>query len=285
RTISMIEKYNGGIVPSPNVSTEFDQNLIEMISSMPHKVDEAMDNLQYSEAFECIWKVIRRSNKYIDETAPWNLAKDQENKGILDTVLYNLYESLRVVGVMISPMLHKTADKMFEQLNVANEYRTYESRRFGCNEKNVKVTKGEMLFPRLDIEKELEFLEDLFSPKNEVVKEIPVVHKDEITIDDFEKIELKTAKVLECEKHPKAEKLLVFKLQVGNETRQIVSGIANYYKPEELIDKTLVVVLNLKPVKLRGVISEGMILSAANSDETVLKVLSLDGLEDGWEVK
>lgn len=285
RAISMIEKYNDAKLPTSKIATEFDDNLIEMINTMPANVDAAMNNLQYSEAFECIWKVIRRSNKYIDETAPWNLAKDETNKPVLDTVLYNLYEALRVVAVMISPMLHKTAEKIFEQLNVSEELRIYEAAKFGLGGNDVTVKKGDMLFPRLDVEKELEFLEELFVAKTDKVEDVPVIHKDEITIDDFEKIELRTAQVLECEKHPKAEKLLVFKLQVGNETRQIVSGIANYYKPEELIGKTLVVVLNLKPVKLRGVMSEGMILSAANADETTLKVIDVTGLEDGWEVR
>lgn len=298
RTVSMVEKYNGSIVPKSKKATDFDAALIEIASNLYRKVDKAMNDVQFSEAFEEIWKLIRRCNKYIDETTPWILAKDESKKDELDTVLYNLVESLRIVAVMISPMLHVTAKKIFDQLNTPEELKTYESVfEFGKTISGTTLLKGEMLFPRLDVEKETLFLEELFSPtinteEKEVVQEIKVVqevqdiqHKEEIIYDDFDKIELRVAEVLQCVKHPKADKLLLFKLKVGNEERQIVSGIANFYKPEELVGKKVVIVANLKPVKLRGEISQGMILSAATDNDEMLEVVEVKTIESGSEVR
>lgn len=288
RTISMIEKYNDSKIPEPKKSTEFDSSLIEIAQNLAEKVDKAMDGLQFSEAFEEIWKLIRRCNKYIDETMPWALAKDESKKDELDTVLYNLAECLRIVAVMISPMLHVTAGKIFEQLNTKEELRNYESvLGFGKTEINTIVKKGDMLFPRLDVEQETAFLEDLFSPDSIEEKEevVEIKHKEEIVYDDFDKVELRVAEVLECKKHPKADKLLLFKLKVGNEERQIVSGIASFYKPEELVGKKVVIVANLKPVKLRGEISQGMILSAATDDDSMLEVVEVKGIPSGSEVR
>lgn len=292
RTVSMVEKYNDSKVPNSTKPTEFDASLIEIASNLYKKVDKAMNEVQFSEAFEEIWKLIRRCNKYIDETTPWTLAKDESKKDELDTVLYNLVESLRIIAVMISPMLHVTAKKIFEQLNTPQELKTYESVfEFGKTVPGTALIKGDMLFPRLDVEKETLFLEDLFSPtintqeKEEVEEIIEIKHKEEILYDDFDKIELRVAEVLECTKHPKADKLLIFKLKVGNEERQIVSGIAKFYKPEELIGKKVVIVANLKPVKLRGEISEGMILSAATDDDSMLEVVEIQKIESGFEVR
>ena len=288
RTISMIEKYNDSKIPKPKKSTEFDASLIEIAQNLSEKVDKAMDGLQFSEAFEEIWKLIRRCNKYIDETMPWALAKDESKKDELDTVLYNLAECLRIVAVMISPMLHVTAGKIFEQLNTKEELRNYESvLGFGKTEIDTIVKKGDMLFPRLDVEQETIFLEDLFSPDSIEEKEevVEIKHKEEIVYDDFDKVELRVAEVLECKKHPKADKLLLFKLKVGNEERQIVSGIANFYKPEELVGKKVVIVANLKPVKLRGEISQGMILSAATDDDSILEVVEVKAIPSGSEVR
>lgn len=292
RTVSMVEKYNDSKVPNSTKSTDFDASLIEIASNLYKKVDKAMNEVQFSEAFEEIWKLIRRCNKYIDETTPWTLAKDESKKDELDTVLYNLVESLRIIAVMISPMLHVTAKKIFEQLNTPQELKTYESVfEFGKTVPGTALIKGDMLFPRLDVEKETLFLEELFSPtintqeKEEVEEIIEIKHKEEILYDDFDKIELRVAEVLECTKHPKADKLLIFKLKVGNEERQIVSGIAKFYKPEELIGKKVVIVANLKPVKLRGEISEGMILSAATDDDSMLEVVEIQKIESGFEVR
>ena len=291
RTVSMIEKYNDSIVPEPKVFDSVHAELKQVASSMPAKVDDAMNRMQFNEALEEIWKVVRRSNKYVDETMPWVLAKDETKKDELDTVLYNLAEALRLVTVMISPLLHITAKKIFEQLSAGEEIRTYESAlSFGGLKPGTKVAKGEMLFPRLDIEKELEVMESMFKPKTEEpVKEEAetkeIIHKDEITIDDFAKMELRVGRVLEASKHPKADRLLVFKIQVGSEIRQIVSGIAKFYDPKDLIGRNVVIVANLKPVNLRGVESQGMILSAATDDDSKLVVIQAEGIEDGVEVR
>ena len=284
RTVSMVEKYTDGIVMEYNASTEFDESLETIINELFEKFDEAMENMQFNEAFEELWKLVRRANKYIDETMPWKLAKDDTKQEELRSVLYHLIETLRVVAVFLRPMLTITSDKILEQINIPVEAATLDSVKvFGGYPFETKVKRGENLFPRLDIEKELQEMELLFVDKKEESTSTP--HKDEITIEDFDKIELRVAKVLECEQHPKADKLLVFKLKVGSEERQIVSGIAKFYKPEDLIGKKLVVVLNLKPVKLRGVVSEGMILSAATEDDTSLVTISAEGIIDGVEVR
>lgn len=286
RTISMVEKYNDGKLPAIGRTTEFDASLIALAEAMPAKVDKAMNNIQFSEAFEEIWKLVRRCNKYIDETMPWALAKDESKKSELNTVLYNLTESLRMIGVMISPMLHVTADKMFEQLNVPQDLKSFESvQGFGKLPEGTVLNKGEILFPRLDVELETQFLEELFSPKTPEDNEPDIEHKELIAYEDFEKVELRVAEVLECKKHPKADRLLVFKLKLGKEERQIVSGIANFYKPEEMVGKKVVVVVNLKPVKLRGEISEGMILSAATDDDSLLEVVEVKTIKSGSEVR
>ncbi|WP_454964811.1 methionine--tRNA ligase [Filifactor alocis] len=284
RTVSMVEKYTDGIVMEYNASTEFDESLETIINELFKKFDEAMENMQFNEAFEELWKLVRRANKYIDETMPWKLAKDDTKQEELRSVLYHLIETLRVVAVYLRPMLTITSDKILEQINIPVEEATLDSVKvFGGYPFGTKVKRGENLFPRLDIEKELQEMELLFVDKKE--ESTSTSHKEEITIDDFNKIELRVAKVLECEQHPKADKLLVFKLKVGSEERQIVSGIAKFYKPEDLIGKNLVVVLNLKPVKLRGVVSEGMILSAATEDDTSLVTISAEGIIDGVEVR
>lgn len=284
RTVSMVEKYTDGIVMEYNASTEFDESLETIINELFEKFDEAMENMQFNEAFEELWKLVRRANKYIDETMPWKLAKDDTKQEELRSVLYHLIETLRVVAVFLRPMLTITSDKILEQINIPVEEATLNSVKvFGGYPFETKVKRGENLFPRLDIEKELQEMELLFVDKKE--ESTSTSHKEEITIDDFNKIELRVAKVLECEQHPKADKLLVFKLKVGSEERQIVSGIAKFYKPEDLIGKKLVVVLNLKPVKLRGVVSEGMILSAATEDDTSLVTISAEGIIDGVEVR
>lgn len=284
RTVSMVEKYTDGIVMEYNASTEFDESLETIINELFEKFDEAMENMQFNEAFEELWKLVRRANKYIDETMPWKLAKDDTKQEELRSVLYHLIETLRVVAVFLRPMLTITSDKILEQINIPVEEATLDSVKvFGGYPFETKVKRGENLFPRLDIEKELQEMELLFVDKKE--ESTSTSHKEEITIDDFNKIELRVAKVLECEQHPKADKLLVFKLKVGSEERQIVSGIAKFYKPEDLIGKNLVVVLNLKPVKLRGVVSEGMILSAATEDDTSLVTISAEGIIDGVEVR
>ena len=278
RTVSMIEKYNNCVIPVSTTKTQFHDSLVDVVEAMPKKVDSAMNEMQFSVALDEIWKVIRRANKYVDETMPWKLAKDENSKEELNSVLYDLAETLRIVTVMISPLLHHTARRIFAQLNTPEELKKYESAmKFGLTPENIKIEKGEILFPRLDVEKEAIIMSEMFAPKEEI-KEIEF--KEEITIDDFDKLDLRVGKVIEAKKHPEADKLLVFTIQSGNHTRQIISGIAKFYNPEDLIGKNIVYVANLKPRKLRGLVSHGMILSAALEDDSKLIVLNADGIDD-----
>lgn len=284
RTISMVEKYNDGSIPSLKAETEFDSELKRQAKESVENFDIEMDKLQFHEALENCWKLVRRTNKYIDETMPWALAKDDSKKDVLDTVLYNLCESIRIIATLINPIMNLTANKIYDQLGITSQegITNWESAKtFGLLNEGVKVTKGDALFPRLDIDKEVEELETLFSGKP---KEEPLTHKDEITIDDFDRIELRVGKIIKCEKHPKADKLLVSQVKIGPETRQIVSGIAKWYKPEDLIGKEVTVVCNLKPVKLRGIESQGMIL-AAGDDGDDLVLPHTTGAKDGCEVR
>lgn len=279
RTMSMIQKYNDGVIVIGKSENEFRKSLIDMANDLYKKVDESMNDLQFNDALEEIWKLIRRTNKYIDETMPWQLAKDDTKKDELDQVLYDLVESLRIATIMMSPILVKTSKEIFRQLNINPELQTYESgKKFGNLDKEIKINDSKMLFPRLDIDEEIEYLENLFSNKKE--SDSPE-YKEEITIDDFDKLDLRVGTILECKKHPKADKLLVFKIKSGNDTRQIVSGIAKFYKPEELIGKKIVFIANLKPIKLRGEMSHGMILSAATEDDSKLSLIEVDGIDDG----
>ena len=287
RTTSMVEKYFEGVLPPSTLTGGVHDELVELTARLYWRVDDAMNDLRFSDAFEEINKVIRRSNKYIDETAPWVLAKEYGKKAELATVLYNLVEALRISAVMMSSMLSDTANKIFDQIGITDDLKTFESaQRFGLIQPGTAVKKGENLFPRIDIEQETEFLEDLFAPKDEQTgREKALKHKEIIPYEDFSKLELRVAEVKDCYKHPDADKLLVFKLTLGSEERQIVSGIAKFYKPEDLIGKKVVIVANLKPVKIRGLMSEGMILSAATEDDSQLEVLSLDHIESGAEVQ
>lgn len=290
RTVAMVEKYNGGIIPMPKVATAFDEELKLQAKASRENFEAEMDKMQFHEALENVWKLIRRTNKYIDETMPWALAKDEAKKDELDTVLYNLCESIRIVSTLIRPMMETTANKIYDQLGIAGqeELTNWESTNtFGLIGENTKVHKGESLFPRLDIEKEVAELEELFSGKVETVEEVKeeaLTHKEEITIDDLDKVELRVGKIVSCEKHPKADRLLVSQVKLGPETRQIVSGIAKWYKPEEMVGKEVIVVCNLKPVKLRGVESQGMILAAGDDGDDLL-IPTTTGAKDGCEVR
>ncbi|GAA0178008.1 methionine--tRNA ligase [Clostridium sediminicola] len=272
RTIAMLNKYFDGEIQAPIAKEPIDDELIKLALEAPIKVEKRMDELKLPEALDEIWTLVRRSNKYIDETMPWVLAKDESKKERLGTVLYNLLESLRIVSVMVSAFLPDTSKKMGEQLKV--ELTSWDSiASFDGTKAGVKLGKGEPIFPRIDIDKKLEELEKIREAQikaNEVATIEPI--KPEITIEDFEKIDLRVAKVLECEPVKKAKKLLKLKLEFGPETRQVVSGIAQYYKPEELVGKYVVIVANLKPVKLRGELSQGMILAASDDKDKLFAV-------------
>ena len=261
RTVSMIEKYNDGTVPALTDATDpLDEDLKASAIGAASKVEANMDKFAFNMALEDIWTVVRRANKYIDETMPWVLAKDEKDKPRLDNVLHNLAEAIRIVSVLIEPFMHTTSGKIRKQLGLwfaepvwADAF-TFEM----MNGEQVK--KGDPIFPRLDIEKELEELEALqHAGKKE---NIPLELKPEIEFDDFDKIDFRVGTILSAEKHPKADKLLVFQVKMGTETRQIISGVAKHFTPEECVGRKVVVVANLKPRKLRGLESNGMIMFA-----------------------
>lgn len=286
RTVSMVEKYNDGILVVNDAKTEFDDELINLYKEIRVDFEKQMNDLMFHEALESVWRFVRRTNKYIDETMPWALAKDDSKKDQLNHVLYNLCESIRLISTLISSLLPDTARKIFYQLGIEGleELTNWESTdTFGLIADGTKVHRGEVLFPRLDVEEEIKVLEEMFAEKI-VDQEVKLDHKEEITIDDFSKVEMRVGKVVKCEKHPKADKLLVSQIKIGSEVRQIVSGIANYYKPEDMVGKSVVVVCNLKPVKLRGVESHGMILAAGNDGDALVLPEAI-GANDGAEVR
>lgn len=263
RTVSMIEKYNGGIVPELTAAAEpVDEELKSIAVGAASKVEANMDEFKFNMALEEIWVVVRRANKYIDETMPWVLAKDEDKKPRLDNVLHNLAETIRIISVLIHPFMHTTSDAIRKQLGLWYADVAWEDAFTFEMMQGEQVKKGAPIFPRLDIEKELEELEAMKGGGNE--ENIPLELKPEIEYDDFDKMDFRVGTILSAEKHPKADKLLVFQVKLGTETRQIISGVANYFKPEECVGKKVVVVANLKPRKLRGLESKGMILFADN---------------------
>ncbi len=280
RTISMSNKYFNGIVNNPNVHEPVDDDLINIALEMPKKVVNKMDEFKSSDALDAIFTLLRRTNKYIDETMPWALAKDESKKDRLATVLYNLIESIRFSAIALVPFIPSTANKILNQINT--DQRDFETlNKFGMYKEGTKVTeKPEILFARLDpkeIEKKVEKLSTVEKVKEEIKED------DLITIEDFKKVELVVGTVEECKKHPNADKLLVSKINIGKETRQIVSGIADYYSPEEFIGKKVIVITNLKVAKLRGVESQGMILAGETKD--LLEVVSVANLPNGTKIR
>ena len=277
RTVTMVEKYFDGVIPELSEKADVDNELIELALSIPGKVERAIDDLKISEALDHVWTLIRRTNKYIDETSPWVLGKDESQKGRLGTVLYNLVESLRMTSVLISAFLPTTSKKINAQINASNT--TWDSlTSFDGTIAGTKVNKGEVMFPRIDVEAKIEELDALVEAQRKLTQK-PTMEKvkEEITIEDFDKIDMRVVKVLECEKMKKSKKLLKLKVDLGGEIRQVISGIAQNYKPEDLIGKYVVLVANLKPVTLRGELSQGMIIAAANEDDSKLFAISVPG--------
>lgn len=291
RTVAMCEKYFGGIVPAQTELTEIDSDLIETAVTTRDRVAELMDKLNFSMALEEIWKLVRRTNKYIDETTPWTLIKEgQEDR--LKTVIYNLLESIRIISGLIKPFMKETSSKINEQIGYS-DYSYEDLTKFGLLKVGTKVCKGKNLFDRLDVDKELEIIVEKNSELIELrkkknsgsneEKEVVDEERELITIDDFAKVELKVGKIIDCQPHPKADRLLVSKIDIGDEVRTIVSGIRKFYNEKDLIGKKVIVVTNLKPVNLRGVESNGMILAA--SDEENLSVLTvLNDIKEGSKV-
>ncbi|MHC1683813.1 MAG: methionine--tRNA ligase [Clostridiaceae bacterium] len=272
RTAAMVIKYFDGVIQPPTAKEAIDDEIISLALEMPIKVEEAMNALKIPEALDEVWTLIRRANKYIDETMPWVLAKDEANKERLGTVLYNLIESLRFVSVVLSAFLPETSEKINTQLKV--DVASWNSlSAFDGTQAGTKLEKGDVIFPRIDVEAKLEYLESL-KPAPVAKREIKPI-KEEITIDDFEKIDLRVVKVTACEPVKGAKKLLKLKVDLAGEERQVISGIAEHYKPEELVGKNVVLVANLKPAKLRGELSQGMILAVSTDDDSKLNVLSV----------
>ncbi len=291
RTVAMCEKYFGGIVPAQTELTDIDNDLIETAVTTRDRVAELMDKLNFSMALEEIWKLVRRTNKYIDETTPWTLIKEgQEDR--LKIVIYNLLESIRIISGLIKPFMKETSSKINEQIGYS-DYSYEDLTKFGLLKVGTKVCKGKNLFDRLDVDKELEIIVEKNSELIELrkkknsgsneEKEVVDEERELITIDDFAKVELKVGKIIDCQPHPKADRLLVSKIDIGDEVRTIVSGIRKFYNEKDLIGKKVIVVTNLKPVNLRGVESNGMILAA--SDEENLSVLTvLNDIKEGSKV-
>ena len=310
RSVAMIEKYFDGVVPAPAEYTELDHKLIEQAQGLWMNVEKSMNALQFSNALTEIWKLIGECNRYIDLTTPWVLAKNEADRPRLGTVLYVLLECARIVAVLIAPTMPRTPERIFAQIGVTDEaLKTWESIKvFGGVVPGSKVHKGEALFPRIDVAKELELLEaekqaalehakeiaEKDAKKDAKKEEIPAPSDEEKTVftqrdliqfEDFEKIQLVVAKVLKCEKVPKADKLLMSTLKVGDTEHVVVSGIAKFYTPEEMVGKKVVLLANLAPRKIRGVESHGMLLCAANADDSKLSLLTVDSdMEDGCEI-
>ena len=274
RTIAMSHKYSKGILSDHAVAGEFDQELIDLCLATPAKVEAKMDELRVADAIDEIFALLRRANKYIDETMPWALAKDEALHGRLDTVLYNLLESIRVAATLLHPFLPETAERIFKQLNI--EHPTWDSlTAFGALPAGHQLNQGEILFARIDIPKKLEEMAKAQAEKEAAAAAEANPPKAEIVFDDFLKVDMTVVKVLSCENVKKSEKLLKFQLDDGTGTdRQILSGIAQYYEPEALIGKTLVAVTNLPPRKMMGQESCGMLLSAERGEK--LNLLMLD---------
>ncbi|MGN0470587.1 MAG: methionine--tRNA ligase [Acutalibacteraceae bacterium] len=290
RTVAMVEKYFGGTLPQERESGEFDDDLIACATSLSEKVDSFLDRTQLNNALAEIFKVVSRANKYIDETTPWILAKDENKKIRLATVLYNLLETIRIVSSLLSAFMPTTMPKVWEQIGASESDVSYENcATFGVLPKNITVHKGEAIFPRIDVDKEIEELNKIIGsqkPAEAEKKEEKTQHEglSLIGIDDFMNVELRAAKITACEPIKKAKKLLKLTLDDGNGERTVASGIAKFYTPDELIGKTVILVANLKPAVLCGVESNGMILAADDGDDGV-KVVFLDGVNPGARIR
>lgn len=287
RTVAMVHKYFGGIVPNPSHG-EFDDELKQTALEAAKAVTEKMNEFKTADALEEIISLARRSNKYIDETMPWALAKDESKKERLGGVLYNLLESIRFIGVLLTPFMPATADSIFGQ--ICAETTGWDSlSAFGATAAGKTIGQGKPLFNRIDEAKKLKEIEASLAkqtaPEPEKKQEPEKGERSYISIDDFAKLELKVGLVLESKRVEGADKLLVSKIKVGGEVRQIVSGIAKFRTPEEFVGKKVAVVMNLKPVKFRGVLSEGMIMAAGGRNGEPFALLTPDmDIEDGTEI-
>ncbi len=288
RTVAMFEKYFGGTLPVERESGEFDDDLICTATSLKKSVDGYMDKTQLNNALAEIFKVVSRANKYIDETAPWVLAKDENNRTRLATVLYNLLETIRIVSTLLSAFMPTTMPRALEQIGADEAAATYDNAdKFGVLPLDVTVKKGEALFPRIDVEKEIEELNSIIKNNDTESEETKKLREEiegvaQIGIDDFGKVDLRVAEIKACEPIKKAKKLLKLTVFDGVKERTVASGIAKYYKPEELVGKKIILVSNLKPAKLCGVESCGMILAATCGND--IKVIFVDDMPSGAKI-
>lgn len=298
RTVAMVNKYFGGEILSPDCPADIDNDLTSLAEKTVSDIEKLMDEFRVSDSLEAILCLARRSNKYIDETTPWVLGKNEADKPRLATVLYNLLESIRYIAILISPFMPDTATSILEQINT--DVREYESlRKFGGLKTGGRVNKATPLFARIEPEKMYAEIEKETSKDNKTEQakqsateqsateqaKPSVTLAPEITIDDFAKVELRAAKVTACERVKKSDKLLCLKLDDGMGGRQVVSGIAQWYAPEDLIGKTVIVVANLKPVKLRGVESNGMICASDQPDGSAKVVFLSDDVPAGTKIR
>lgn len=277
RTLSMINKYNKGIIEQPGDIREVDQALIDDATKTIAEYKNYMDNMKLSDSIKLVWSFISRTNKYIDETTPWVLGKDEARKAELNRVLYDLVESLRAISVMIEPFIPTTARRIWAQLNLPqnfDEIRISDIEGWGKTPVGIQINKPEQLFPRIEIEEEKPEAKKEVKENKKAKKEEPKAPEKAkenedgmIGIEDFSKIDLRVVEILAAEPVPKTDKLMKIQVSLGDEERTVVSGIAKHYKPEDLIGKHVVLVANLKPAKLRGVMSHGMLLAASKGDE------------------
>ncbi len=280
RTVAMINKYFGGVIPTPSVDGEFDADLKMVATGAADKITKKMETWHIADSLDEIWAIVNRANKYIDETTPWVLAKNEADMPRLGTVLYNLAETIRIIASLLTAFMPATSKKIAEQINT-NEL-SYESvKTFGALKSGEKVAEATPLFARVDLEKKLEEL----AAENEEEDKIEIApYKDFCEFDDFLKLDLRVGKVIECEKVAKSDKLLRFTLQVGSETRQILSGIAKFHSPEELIGKNVIFIANFKPRKMMGLESQGMILSAEYADTLSVLTTLKEDTQSGAEI-
>jgi len=277
RVLTMIGKYQDGAVKGPGNLEPIDEALRDSFLALPDKITQLFDDLQFDRAIEEVLEAVRKVNKYIADTEPFKLAKDEANTERLSTILYTCVEALRCASILLEPIIPNKASELRAQLGLeATEVSLAKALEWGVTPAGTKTQPGEPLFPRIDLEALMQEVEG---------SEPALEHKDEVTIDDFAKLEFRVAEVVKCEAHPKADKLLVLSVKLGPEERTIVSGIKEWYKPEDLEGKKVIIVANLKPVKLRGIESQGMILAAEDSDGN-LSVSGLDrDIASGSEVR
>ena len=279
RTVAMTNKYFGGVISTEGTADALDEDLKNCAHRAVFEVVEKMQTLRIADSMDEIWKIVDRANKYIDETMPWALAKNEEDKPRLMRVLYNLLETIRIIASLLSSFMPETAEKIRQQIGA--EDISYESiGAFGALADGTKVAEAVPLFARIDAEKKIEEIKAEFEAKNA----IPIApYKDTVEFDDFEKLDIRVGKVIECEKVKKSDKLLRFTLEVGSEKRQILSGIAKFHKPEELIGKNVLFIANFKPRKMMGLESQGMILSA-EYDGALTVLTTLNDIQSGAEI-